>query len=527
MRYKHYVDPNKAPLFRGGERIRFMTMIVMLAVSGMLVFRARDPRMWRYFANEQETVSPKTLREFDQAHRQRRAVAAQARRTPAGSAQAAAGPDAAPRPAAALPAAPDSAATELALAEGEPAPAPQDGPERPSAGAAATTAPPVKDAGNPPQPSAASPPPAVPAAPAASGPAALAADVPPPEPAVDPQYLQKIAEPSQPQSPGSTGSAESENPAMTRSAGTGSPSEDSLNHPREIGQKSGAAPGDKTAPAPEVPAVDEDPIERKEFDYEAQAVDDKDVLRPEEMSLYWRLVRWTEELTFKQMDSRARRGLTMSHFFEHPNRYRGQLVRVQLRITRATAHETEENGNSLGIDRIYDLWGCTDESSPNPYAVAVVHLPPDFPLGHDIQEDVTFVGYFMKLMAYKSRDEKTRAAPLLIGKVVWHPVTKPVLPVNPNWVWGGVVVAMLVIVVVVRLTFQMRPLRRVTMLPPLHEGEEGIPIETWLERVEDGDHPRDPPEAINPPGTGEHPSNGNGNGHVLPGRLDRTEDQER
>ncbi len=241
------------------------------------------------------------------------------------------------------------------------------------------------------------------------------------------------------------------------------------------------------------------------------------------MAAYWRLMRWSESQTYDQMAARARRDLLFSHLFERPARYRGQLIRLKLTISRATVHETEPNGNSLGIDKTYDLWGCTDDSRPFPYAVEVTKLPDDFPLGHDIHQNVTFVGYFLKLMAYKAHDDKSRAAPVLIGQVLWHPEVAPEMPFSMYWIWGAVLGGLAVAMLLVKLTSNMVPLPRRTMLPPLHEGEAGIPIETWLERAEMEE--LEPPPAINEVRDVEHPSNGNG--HVFPERLDPTGDQER
>lgn len=499
MRYRQYVDPNKMPLFRGGERIRMMTMIVMLGVIGMLVFRARDPRMWRHFAAQEETVSPKTLREFDKAQKQRLAAAA-ARNRPAGD--------------------------SLALAGSEPpaGPAGQPNASPPPAGDSAppAAAPPKEAAGTPEKPQ-----PAAAAAPAAKP--ELADDVPPPEPTVDPEYLQKIAEPA----PRATPSPGEEN-ASTPSPGSssapmvaGPAGEESANKPRETGSmEPGGLAGGKAEPLPEVPAVDEDPIERKDFEYECQALDDKHDLRPEEMAAYWRLVRWAEDQKFDDLERRARADITFGQLFEHPASYRGQLVKLKVQVRRATAEPVEENGKSIG--RIYNLWGTTDESGYNPYSLIVVHLPDDFPLGgRGIQEEVTFVGFFLKLMRYTAPDDKTRAAPLLIGKVRWHPSVAPVFPLYLKIGIGCLAALLGAAMLLAHFTFRMYPRRRIGMLPPLHEGEEGIPIETWLERVEQDETHGEPPDAINPHATGEHPTNGNGNGHVLPRRLDHSEDQER
>ncbi len=82
MRY--YQDPRNVPLFRGRELLRLMTMIVMLGVVGMLVLRARDPRTWRWFATDNEKVSPATLKAFDKANGKKRQAAKDASRQESG-----------------------------------------------------------------------------------------------------------------------------------------------------------------------------------------------------------------------------------------------------------------------------------------------------------------------------------------------------------------------------------------------------------------------------------------------------------
>jgi hypothetical protein len=497
---RHYRDPNKVPLFRGSEMVRLMTMVVMLGVLGSLITRARDPHTWRWFAKDDDTVSPAMLAAQDKAHSQQRLAARKQPRQRGENlmmAQFDGGNASAPetneasaqeqKPGEAKPAEPKP--TDAKPAEAAPATAP------PAAPAPPASKPGLADDVPPPEPTKA---PAVPSAassdsaPPATQVAGLADDVPPPEPAMDPDYVEKVRDFS---TPPAGSSAHSSGPSTSRSL------DDSEN------MSSGAAPqGNAPVAMVELPPIDEDQIERSDFKFECEAVTDKDVLKPEEMSAYWHLVRWMQDQNFKQMDARARRDLVFSHFHEHPDRYRGQLVRLKLRITRATAHDTEENGNAMGIKRIYDAWGCTEESSPNPYAIALVDLPADFPLKHDIQQDVTFVGYFFKLLAYKARDEKTRWAPMLIGRLVWHPESVPTTPVDMKWVWGILVGGLIIAMLAVRMTFKYQPLKHGGRLPPLNEGEENVPIEVWLDRAE---HPAEPgghaETAINPERDGDNP----------------------
>jgi hypothetical protein len=510
-----------------------MTMVVMLGVVGMLILRARDPRTWRWFANDNEKVSPATLKAFDKANGKKRQAVKYASGQKSGESLTLAlapatldSDQAGPSKQAPPPAGPSErespppAVKQAPLADDVPPPEPAAVPQADKSEKAVKTPAAATDSAN-----------SRPASPLGVGPSpeALTADLPPPQPATDPDYLRKITESENLPQSGAASSTRGPANGGAATSSSGSSSGPSTSQPFEASTEAAGPKGSADAKpemAKEELAVDEDPVERKDFEFECQAIDDKDVLRPEEMAAYWRLVRWTQEQTYKEMNNRARPGLTFSHFFEHPSRYRGQLVRLKIRVTRATAHDTEENGNGLGVERVYDLWGCTDESSPNPYALAITELPGDFPLGHDIQEDVTFVGYFFKLLAYKAHDDKTRAAPMLIGRVVWHPIVLPVSPVNTNFVWIGLIGGLVAVMLVVRLTFNMRPLRRPSRLPPLTEGEEGIPIETWLERVEgEPGVGEKPPEAINHHPNGDKQTNGAG--QVFPQSLDHTEDQER
>ena len=60
-----------ATLFRGSERTRLMTMIVMLGVIAMLMVRARDPNTWRMFgindAGETSTFTRRALEAIEDA----------------------------------------------------------------------------------------------------------------------------------------------------------------------------------------------------------------------------------------------------------------------------------------------------------------------------------------------------------------------------------------------------------------------------------------------------------------------------
>jgi len=76
--------------------------------------------------------------------------------------------------------------------------------------------------------------------------------------------------------------------------------------------------------------------------------------------------------------------------------------------------------NSAGLTEIYDARGSTEDSKVYPYIVLFCDRPPKLPLGSDIFEEATFVGYFFKQMSYRDGLDTRRAAPILIGRLRWQ-----------------------------------------------------------------------------------------------------------
>ncbi len=485
---KKYVNPHNAPLFRGGERLRLMAAIGSLVVLGTLVSRARDPHNWEWFAGIDDPVTPRILQARDRAmgrvppmplsetelesqfelHRPRRHA------NPAGAKSVGALFDgdqrlmaladvSDPMPSESAPpsdpAKPEDTAKPTESVKPADSGANSDDGAKPGA-AGESEQPGVYNAANPHA-------------------AHLADDVPPPPATRDAKLAQSVDAPQ--------GSAE------YQSSVRGRESED-----------------DMPATKPDLPPVDQDPIEVKDFQEEAQAITDRRELRPEEMTAYWHLIDWERQQTFKAMNKRARPDLMYAHLFKEPDRYRGELVRLKLRITRALATDANDNGKARNLARTYEAYGYTDESAPNYYALVLTDLPADFPLRHDMQEDVTFVGYFFKLLAIQSRDDKHRAVPMLIGKLFWHENPPVKLPFEMKWVYilgFGIIAA---VMLVVRFTFNLQPLRPRSVLPPLDDGEDAVPIEDWLGKIEDA-----PPNVLGRAGSAanghpghEHPPNG-------------------
>ena len=94
-------------------------------------------------------------------------------------------------------------------------------------------------------------------------------------------------------------------------------------------------------------------------------------------------------------------------------------MQIPLHLNR-TADVNDLADNELGLQSMHEVWGWNSDSQPYWYWLVVPELPPGMPKG-DIQEEATFVGYFLKLLPYEDHRGKSLATPLLIGRLIWHP----------------------------------------------------------------------------------------------------------
>src|SRR4029078_11754522 len=123
-----------------------------------------------------------------------------------------------------------------------------------------------------------------------------------------------------------------------------------------------------------------------------------------------------------------------------PNVLRGAAVQVDLHICRIAEHPAPDN--SLGIERLYEVWGWSDDSRGCLY----VPFPPGFPTGLAVGESVsqraTLLGYFYKIQGYLAAGTASQtapsAAPLIIGQMIAEVAPTPVLAKSSElWIGGA------------------------------------------------------------------------------------------
>ncbi len=231
-------------------------------------------------------------------------------------------------------------------------------------------------------------------------------------------------------------------------------------------------PAAPVAATPEQETLVEGPDDRdedsvKELNDRLYFVTDRAQLRKREMLAYWQLMAWSRAQPLKEFEKRANPEPAFTQLWEEPAKFRGKPIRLRLHLKRVLKYDAPEN--PLGLTTVYEAWGWTDESKSFPYVLVLPELPPGIPLGNDIQGEVVFTGYFLKIMSYTAYDAK-RGAPLLIGRMRTAGPTVIVQPVSESFGWlawtviPGVVLIALTVVMIKRF-FPARPPYQPSSLP--------------------------------------------------------------
>lgn len=158
--------------------------------------------------------------------------------------------------------------------------------------------------------------------------------------------------------------------------------------------------------------LDENQIKEAKVAFEG--VVDKVKILSRDMDAYWMLMRWARTSSSTELEKRAARDVAFTQLFDQPDKFRGKLIHLKMHVRRVLVHEDPEN--ELGLKKVYEIWGWTDESKSFPYVVVVPEIPKALPVGTDIRSEVIFTGYFLKVMAYQAFEAK-RGSPLLVGRV--------------------------------------------------------------------------------------------------------------
>jgi hypothetical protein len=228
--------------------------------------------------------------------------------------------------------------------------------------------------------------------------------------------------------------------------------------------------------------TDLDPEELDAIREEFQVVRDGTLdMPPVENHVYDRLLQWVGSQTISQMRKRAAKNAVFTQFYQSPEKYRGKLFEMEMNVRRVLKYQRN------GLD-LYEVWGWTNESRSWPYVGVVIDLPKGMPIGPEVYEQVTLVGYFFKMQGYMEAGAKPRSAPLqaplFVGRLIWYRSQIPQAQ-RSDWTWGLVLLGGFLIFLIIRWGLFIHGSRRRSFSPPTVQAKPGDnPVEEWLANVE-------------------------------------------
>jgi hypothetical protein len=138
---------------------------------------------------------------------------------------------------------------------------------------------------------------------------------------------------------------------------------------------------------------------------------------------YYNVMALAHKLPQTAIQKGARSDLTFTHFFEEPEKYRGEVVHIDGTLARVTRYDPSNYEKEAGIKDHYEGWIYDPKNyGANPMCLVFSELPAGVKEGKN-NVAISFDGYFFKLLRYKSgertqKGEVSRLAPLLMGKTI-------------------------------------------------------------------------------------------------------------
>ncbi|MCA1686698.1 MAG: hypothetical protein LC745_12170 [Planctomycetia bacterium] len=177
---------------------------------------------------------------------------------------------------------------------------------------------------------------------------------------------------------------------------------------------------------------------------EFETVTDKKPISLRDMAAYSTLLTRAGTGTPAELAAQARRDVYYAHLWGDPKEYRGVPIHLEGTARRVLYYRSKLSRTGW----LYETWMFTPDGQGQPYVCVSEDAPKGYPLGPNLQEGVAFNGYFLKLMRYEAGDVP-RAAPLLIGRIVW---ARPASPVDStlSTYWPAAVVGLIVLIGMVR-----------------------------------------------------------------------------
>jgi hypothetical protein len=112
------------------------------------------------------------------------------------------------------------------------------------------------------------------------------------------------------------------------------------------------------------------------------------------------------------------RNVTFAQLWATPERYRGKVIPIKGRLVMLRRWDPPIPAQQQGVKDLYEGWIFGPTRRANPFSVVFPVLPAGLEEAEQMNEEVTFYGYFLTKFKYRAGDGKDQVTPLLIGPTV-------------------------------------------------------------------------------------------------------------
>ncbi len=145
-----------------------------------------------------------------------------------------------------------------------------------------------------------------------------------------------------------------------------------------------------------VRADDRDPRQMAAFRWEIRLVNDySQLVQGYELPAYKRLFRWISDQSVEQLAAREPPAASFQQLMQHPDKYRGELLSIDLTIRRVEL-DPGDTRDTVGVDHVYQLWGWPTSGRGWLYVVVTPELPPGFSIGEEVSQTARGVRLFLQ-----------------------------------------------------------------------------------------------------------------------------------
>lgn len=193
------------------------------------------------------------------------------------------------------------------------------------------------------------------------------------------------------------------------------------------------------------------------------------------------LLRQASDLSLAELAESSVGNVVYAQLINQPDAYRGRSVQVEGRILRESTKPVVKN--NLGIAGLHQLILAPRGGGPWPIVVYAIELPPGFPRGDDLSEDVVVDGLFFKNWSFPYDGGMGLAPVLVTPTLAWTAAKGGPVPMNvadgapatSKLVIGALLAGGVAIAFVLWAVTQTRRPRRAFQTPPELSGLESEP----------------------------------------------------